>query len=78
MLPGVAGQPPRRGCALSPRSSSFPGSLRNGLEVKVCIYATPFASSIAINRALREAALEYFNISSILWARRRSIGGTRA
>lgn len=54
----------------------FTVSLPNGLGVKVCIYASLFASSVAINHVARkEEVLEYFNVFTVFCAQSCLIGG---
>lgn len=55
----------------------FTASLHNGLGVKVCIYASLFTSSVAINHvAWEEEVLEYFNVFTAFRAQSRLMGGT--
>ena len=54
----------------------FTASLHNGLGVKVCIYASLFASSVAINHvAWEEEVLEYFNVFTVFCAQSHLVGG---
>jgi len=73
-----AGSVHQAGCtAVELRHGLFPHSLvelftaspHDGLGVKVCISAAPFASSVAIDHgAWEEGFLEYFNVFSLLCA----------
>lgn len=54
----------------------FTASLHNGLGVKVCIYASLFLSSVAINHvAWEEEVLEYFNVFTVFCMQSHLVGG---